>query len=175
MATFQKIAREVKENAPQILALFDEVTQEEPWIHLPQGYKTETLAGIIRHVVDLSLLDPGNPERCRTLLYTGAHHGRTRQTQAFSDTFLLQEMYLLRQSIWAFVRRCDAAHTPLTFEAILRIDMALSLTTKAALRGYHHDHFESRGQWPGTLEDLTSDWRAPPPVQGTKEDLPSAE
>lgn len=77
------------------------------------------------------------------------------------DTLLLSEFGILRQTISNYLQmHYDPTHHSVT-EALIRLEMALSLAARSALRGYHRPNFERRGTWPQVRNDLASEWRPP--------------
>lgn len=163
MQTFAEIAESITEHVPRVLEQFGTVTRQEPWIHLPQGYRANYLGDVISLSTTLALQSPHDEELCRQLLHRAADHGQTRLGQGLSDSVLFQELYLARESLWTYVMDQHGAEGGgLVSEAIIRIDMALSLAAKAALRGYHRPAFEERGTWPGVIDQLCGEWRPPP-------------
>lgn len=113
----------------------------------------------------LALLAPHDRELCRTLLHRAAAHGEMRLEQGLPDALLFQELYLARESLWTYIKEHDPDYGGLRSEAILRIDMALSLAAKASLRGYHRPAFEARGEWPQVIDQLLEEWAPPPSLK----------
>lgn len=165
MDTVRDVTESVTEHIPEVLRHFDAVTRDEPWIHLPADYRSGNLGEVIRLCCLLALRSPGDRELCKTLLHTAAAHGEDRLEQGLPDSFLFQELYLARESIWTYIIEHHDRRSGLVAEAILRIDMTLSLASKAALRGYHRPAFTRRGEWPRVIDDLVGEWRPPPPIE----------
>lgn len=171
MDAFRTISDSVTEHIPEVLQQFDTVTEQEPWINLPAGYRTNYLGGVIAMATSLALLRPGDAELCEKMLYLAAHHGETRLEQGLSDSIIFQELYLIRESLWTYIKQFHEQHSGLRAEAIVRIDMALSLAAKASLRGYHRPAFEKRGEWPKVVDRLVREWAPPPPLEDLLEQL----
>lgn len=165
MSVLHEIRDGIRGNTEAILQQFDAVIEQEPWIHLPRGYRFNFLEELIQLVAELALSSGADQEVCRRMLHAAARHGESRLKQAFPDAVVYQEFYLLRQAIWSYIRRYHDGGTQLAFEAIVRIDTALSLAAKASLRGFHRPVFEQRGTWPQTLDDLAAEWEPLPAVE----------
>jgi hypothetical protein len=99
------------------------------------------------------------------MLHVAARHGETRLKQGFTEAILFEELYLLRQAIWRYIRDRQDRPASLASEAIIRIDAILSLAGKASLRGFHQPTYVKRGEWPKAVDDPISDWRAPPRME----------
>jgi hypothetical protein len=165
MDTIRLVSESITEHIPDVLRHFDLVTAQEPWIHLPSDYRAGAIGEVIRLACLLALQAPGDQALCRRLLDAAARHGEDRLEQGLPDSFLFQELYLARESIWNYIVEKHDRRSGMVAEAILRIDMALSLAAKASLRGYHKPAFVRRGSWPGVVDELLSEWRPPPPVE----------
>lgn len=164
MSTFHTIADRIATNVQEVLKRFDEVGEEDPWINLPGEYRVNYLSEVIALASTLALCAPDDEETCRKLVHGAAHHGETRLEQGLPDSIIFREVYLVRESVWSYIRQMDDTDTELATEAILRIDMALSLASKASLRGYHRPAFQARGSWPQAIDGLVDEWNPPPPV-----------
>jgi hypothetical protein len=163
--TFREICERVGGDVPGVLRRFEATTRQEPWIHLPEGYRSEHLGEVIALACQLALQRPQDEEVCRQLLHTAARHGESRLHQGLPDSLLFQELYLARESLWVYLREQYGRGSQLVAEAVLRVDTALSLASKAAIRGYHRPAFEARGQWPSTIDLLVGEWFPPPPLE----------
>lgn len=166
MEPFTEIHEAITSDVPEILRQFDSLTEEEPWIMLPREYRTDELGRLLARAADLSLVSPGDPDFCLRMLQSGAQHGEQRLKQGFSELLLFQEHHLLWQSTWIYVqRRFSGAR--LAMNAVMRIDTALALASKASLRGYHRPLYEELGRWPEIIDRLAGEWRPPvPPAVG---------
>ncbi len=165
MDTIHGVSESITGHIPEVLGHFAIVTEQEPWIHLPRDYQTGRLGEMIRLCCLLALEAPHDLDLCRALLHSAASHGEDRLERGLPDSFLFQELYVARESIWTYIIRHHDRRSGLVAEAILRIDMTLSLASKAALRGYHRPSFVRRGDWPRVIDELVSEWRPPPPVE----------
>jgi hypothetical protein len=160
----QAVHDDIQENLDDIFALFREVTQEEPWIKLPHDFHLDHLPPMIRVAAELSLQSPGDRELVRQLIREGCKHGETRLEQAFPEAILFHEHQLVRNAIWYHIRGRHRGEG-LVFEAMIRLDAALTLATRATLRGFHRVAFARLGRWPSALEELESAWRPLPSLE----------
>lgn len=164
MEPFREIHESITSNVPEILRQFDSLTGEEPWIMLPREYRTDELGQVLARAADLSLESPGDPEACLRMLRSAAQHGEQRLKQGFSELLLFQEHHLLWQSTWNYVQHRFSG-TRIAMNAVMRIDTALALASKASLRGYHRPMYEELGRWPEIVDKLASEWRPPAPPE----------
>jgi len=163
MHVFNELQEGIAGSAREILGHLDEVTEEDPWIHLPRDYSINHLADVVEPMTTLALTRSGDRELCRRMLHIAAAHGEKRLEQGYPDSLIFQEFPMLRQSIWRYIRRFHDDNTGAhAFEAMVRIDAALALATKASLRGFHRPTFEARGRWPDTIDELATEWKALP-------------
>jgi hypothetical protein len=165
MDTIDRVSQSITEHIPDVLSHFAAVTEQEPWIHLPRDYQSGRLGEMIRFCCLLALEAPQDRDLCRAMLHAASSHGEDRLERGLPDSFVFQELYVARESIWTYIIQHHDRRSGLVAEAILRIDMSLSLASKAALRGYHRPAFERRGTWPGVIDELVGEWRPPPPVE----------
>jgi len=162
MHALHGIAEDILAHLPDVVRHFEAVTQQEPWIHLPREYRSNFLSDVIALASRLAILGPSDPKLLDGMLECASRHGEQRLEQGFSDAMLFQELYLAREAVWTFLKSRHANETVLVSEAIVRIDMALSLAAKASLRGYHRPAFASQGRWPAVIHELGAEWSPPP-------------
>ena len=172
MRAFETICERVTEHVPQLLRRFTDVTEQEPWIHLPADYRVNFLAEVVSMATRLALRSPDDEELCRRLVHGAARHGENRLEQGLPDAIIFQELYLVREALWLHIKESSGdLESGLAAEAIVRIDMALSIASKASLRGYHRPAFEKRGDWPQMIDQLLDEWAPPPPLGELVHDL----
>jgi len=157
MERLKGIGHRIIEEVPQILEAWERLPKEEPWYSLPREYLLDHLPEVIRRVVHAALIEPGSREALKKVVEGGAENGRHRLDVGFPDTVLFTEYHLLRIALWEHLRNYYASDANQT-EAILRIESVSTVAMMAALRGYHREVFESRDEWPETLEGLTDEW-----------------
>lgn len=161
MNPIDEIRDGITEHIPEILQQFNAATEVEPWTRLRTDHRVVYLGELIALASDLALRAPGDEALCRRMLQTAARHGEARREQNLPDTLLLSEFGILRQVISNYLK---AHHDPTSHfgtEVLIRLDTALSLAAKAALRGYHRPTFERRGAWPRVRNDLVGEWKPP--------------
>lgn len=138
---------------PEILAEWQGIAQEEPWLELPEQHRFNSLPDVTYGLLDVALCRTDDPAAIREKLDAAASHGWTRREQGFPQELVLTEYYLLREAIWRVLRRRwpdEAA------EAVFRVDTVLSVATRASLAGYHRAELEALGRWPAALERLVA-------------------
>lgn len=150
-----ELCEHLHEHIPEILVEWQSATAEEPWLSLPRADRVDYLPPVIRSLVDVALCGRSSLAVIRAHLYAAAAHGHDRREQGFAHDLLFSEYYLLRQAMWYYVRRLAP---PLrASDAIMRIDEAITLSTRASLCGYYQPELERAGRWPAVMEELAAD------------------
>lgn len=150
MADLMEIRAAIREHVHGIAAAMQAEAAGEPWLSLPQAYSLDSIPDLILTLADEALAD--DPEAHVRKVWTAVHHGQERAETGFSETLLFNEYHLLRMAVWHFVSgRCPPRDA---FEAIARIDAAITQATSASLLGYHRVALEKRGEWPAAVERL---------------------
>lgn len=145
----------LKANVPEIMREWEGITHEEPWTSLPKTYRVDALPDVAIGLFEASLCDPADPAAQRMKVEAALEHGARRRVHDFPDAVLLTEYYLLREAIWRYmVRTFD---DQVANDAILRIDSAIMLATRATLIGYHRAEYESQGRWDNVVDRLVED------------------
>lgn len=165
MSVLDEIRADVQEHIPEILGRFQAVVdEEEPWMLQPAARRTNHFGELIVHVSEVALRPGCEEERVLQMLRTAARHGEERLANGFPEALVFREHYLLREALWNHIRENHGAGDPYAFEAVIRIDTALSVSTKASLRGFHRPTYEAQGRWPACIDDLASDWNELPAI-----------
>jgi hypothetical protein len=136
----------------EILVEWNALAVERPWHELPDTHRLDSLPEVITGLIEAAICSPGDRELHRQHVGAAAIHGEERRSQGFDQELLLTEYYLMREAIWRILRR-HGSHARRT-EAILRIDAALNLATRASLAGYHRSEYQNAGKWPQALDEL---------------------
>ncbi len=135
---------------------WETITNEEPWFTLPADQKTDSLPKVLATLVAVALCRQNDASAVRDHVLAAAEHGRSRREQGFGQDLLLTEYYLLREAIWRFVRTTAGPSAHAT-QAILYVDNAISVATRASLQGYHQPELAAMGRWPEALETVARD------------------
>ena len=163
MTELARICGTITENVPGVFRHFGVVIDREPWSLLRPDSRVGFLGELIVTAATLALRAPEDEVLCGRLVRCAARHGEERLRQGLPDSSLFQEIYMVRDSLWSFLRDEHPTELGLAAEAIIRVDMALTLAAKASIRGYHRAAFEQRGGWPSVLDELAAEWDPPPP------------
>ena len=145
----------LKSHVPDIMREWEAITHEEPWLSLPKTYRVDKLPDVAIGLFEASLCDPADPAAHRDKVEAALEHGARRRAHDFPDAVLLTEYYLLREAIWRYVARTFPAQV--ANDAILRIDSAIMLATRATLIGYHREEYEERGSWSSVVDRLVEE------------------
>ena len=151
----REIGESIVVSTAEVLRAWRDLSEEEPWLGLPEEYRLNHLPEAIAALVDAALLRPEEHEAHRANVFASAQHGEDRRAQGFPEHLILREHHHLRRALRRFVegRHGDSLHA---FEAIARLDVAATVSTTAALRASHRERYEERGEWPATLEELAA-------------------
>lgn len=148
---------ELKAHLAEVLVEWHAITGEQPWLSMPAEVRIDHLPELIRELSDAALRAPADRAARLRALSTAVAHGEDRRLRGFSDNLLFTEYYLLREAVWRYIRQLwpleDAG------PAIMRIDSAITLASRAALYGYHSRELEELGHSvPDLLVDLLEQW-----------------
>ena len=140
---------------PQILADWEAIVDEEAGQALPGRHRLSELGDVVLRLAHQAAHESADRESRSGALATAADHGSALRAHGMPDDIMFTEFTLLRRAIWYHLQGAGAGETRAT-EAIARIDEAITLTTMAALHGYHRRELESLGRWPAAIHDLAS-------------------
>jgi hypothetical protein len=148
-----EVGRWIAENhvllAKRIVAEWREIGEAEVWLGLPPSMQFDHLPEVIAALADVALCRDFERGACERALRLSALHGEHRQTEGFPEHSVYAEYHLLRRSMWHFLYETVAPEA--AAHGVSRIDVAITLATMAALRGFHRATFEQRGEWPAAL------------------------
>ena len=149
------VCDDLKAHLPEIVREWEEITHEEPWTSLPKAHRLDELPAVTIGLFDAALCEPTEPDAHRQKVLAAVLHGEQRREHGLPDAVLLTEFYLLREAIWRYLKRTKDA--VLADAAILRIDNAIMLATRAALVGFHRAEYETRQRWPLAVDRLIAE------------------
>ncbi len=139
------------------MAEWERLCCDAPWDALPENHRVDALPGVLAAAIDAA--SKSSERSCRTAVVDAAiKHGQDRRAQGFELQVLFTEFYFLREAIWRTLRKItDAASA---YDAVLPIDHALTVATRATVAGYHRQEFEEQGRWADKVDALTDEMGA---------------
>ena len=149
------VCEDLKAHVPEIVREWEAITHEEPWTSLPKAHRIDELPAVAIGLFESALCEPADVEAHRQKVLAAVKHGEQRREHGLPDAVLLTEFYLLREAIWRYLKR--TREPTVADHAILRIDSAIMLATRAALIGYHRSEYESRERWPHAVDRLVAE------------------
>lgn len=149
------ICEDVKRNVPEVLAEWERLVREQPWFSLPPEHRIDSLPEVVVGLVEASLCAPGDVEAHRQNVHAAADHGTRRREQRVPEHLILTEYHLLRLAMWHYIT-AKFGSSERTTNAILRIDVAISLATNASMWGYHRPEIQAMGKWEEGIERMTT-------------------
>jgi hypothetical protein len=163
-----RVLTDLLERVPEILAEWKRVSSEEPWLSRPQEDRIEGVPTLVASLLNSALAEEeGDISRHREMVRAAATLGETRCAQGIPQETLFSEYHLLREALWRCLERTGAELSERA-HAILHVDAAISLATRASLYGYHRGELDAMGRWPQVLEDvLDESMLVAPRAQGT--------
>lgn len=168
LATPTQICLTVRDHIPEILEDWQTLLDDRPWLELPEDVGLDHLPEVVDSLVDVAVRDSadGDDPRYAVVAYA-IKHGRHRRQQGYDDHSLFQEFHLLREAIWMGIRR-RYPQDPSTFEAIGRLDSAITAATRASLHGFHM----GKGAGEDLVDRLVEEcsWPLPPEEAGREPD-----
>ena len=151
--SMKEICESVRGHVPEIVREWEQLVWDSPWMGLPRAHRINGLPDLIVGLVEASLGDPEDLERHRQKVAAAVEHGVQRRAQGVDEHLVLTEYHLLREAMWRYLRRRYGPSDAAT-EAIMRIDTAITLATRASLQGYYRDELEAAGRWEGIVDRL---------------------
>jgi hypothetical protein len=122
-----------------------------PWRPILGGAGGDGLAEVLAALLDLIMCAPADVLSAhRRLATASALHGSARREQGYSESILFSEYTLVRRVLWSRLRQTGAGEAE-ALQVVLWLDIGLSITTQAALLGYHRAEFEAAARWPDVL------------------------
>jgi hypothetical protein len=152
-----RLCDDLRANTPRIVALWERAVEQEPWILPRQLARPDFVPDLVAAIAAAVVCVPPTRPSVLALAEAAARHAAGRAAAGAEHARVVLEYYFLRNAIWAYFgeRRPGSAEEEL--RAILYVDVAVSVATRAALLGYYRREFESRGAWPAALDRLVDE------------------
>lgn len=142
----RQLCEHIKANVGTIISLWNVAAAEEPWILLPEHDRIDFLPLVLTQLAEAVLCAEPSSESVRALVEAALTHGEHRARLGLPDQVIFVEYDLLRRALWRFLNS-DKPATERTARAILRMDAAISLATRASIVGLHRRQIEARDEW----------------------------
>jgi hypothetical protein len=148
----RQLGVDLKKHAPTILRLWQEVLTEPP-LRLPPGHDPGELPAIIQDLIEVSILRPHDVQAHEAKIRDAVRHGERRRKDGASETLIFEEFAALREAIRRYLELCEVPKWKRR-EALMRLDMALSVAEQGSIRGYYRDAFEKVTLWDNMINQL---------------------
>lgn len=159
----KQLGEELREHAGEIQRLWAEVLREPP-LRLPPEHGLGELAQIIYDLIEVSILLPHDRGAHEKKIAAAIAHGERRRASGGEERIIFEEFAALREAIRRYLATCQVPRWKHR-EALIRMDMAISVAELAAIRGFHREAFERAGLW----ESLTRHLARQSPLLGLPE------
>lgn len=147
----------LKTRTGEILAEWEGLCSDAPWDALPENHRLDALPGVLAAALEAA--SKNDARDCRTaVVHAAIKHGEDRRAQGFELQVLFTEFYFLREAMWRTLRKI--ADAPRAYEAVLPIDHALTVATRATVAGFHRQEFEEQGRWAEKVNALADEMGA---------------
>jgi hypothetical protein len=153
-----EVCEAIHRDVPQIVERWLEAAAKEPWFETPEEKMVDELPHVIRRLADVALRTPGDEELHKEKVRAAARHGEERREQGMNTEVIFREYHFLRIALWEYLQELmedDRAR----LDAITRVDMAISVASRASLYGHHRPELEEAGEWPERVERLVAESR----------------
>ena len=148
----KQLGVDLREHAPEILRLWREVMTEAP-LRFPPQHDLGQLPQIINDLIEVSLLRPHDLKAHEDKIRDAIRHGERRKQEGTAEPIIYQEFAALREAIRRYLATCRVPKWKAR-EALMRIDMAMSVAEQAAIRGYYREGIEQIGLWDKVVSQL---------------------
>ncbi len=156
MTRSPELCEELRRRTERISELWNAAIEKEPWILGRELAGPEFVPELVECMADATLCDPPSRAAILLLAETAARHAAERASAGAEHARLVLEYYLLRNAVWAFFREYREQELGNAI-AILHVDLAISIATRAALIGFYRGEFEQQGEWPAALHRLVDE------------------
>jgi hypothetical protein len=150
------ICSDLRGQVSHVVALWDQAIEREPWILPREHARADFIPDLVTALADTVVCAPPTRDSVLALAATAARHAEARASAGADHNRVLLEYYHLRNALWTYFQERARSGTA-ELDAILYVDVALSMATRAALLGYYRPEFEARGRWEGALERLVDE------------------
>jgi hypothetical protein len=148
----RQLGFDLKEHVPAILAIWQQVLTEPP-LRLPREHDPGDLPAIVQDLIEVSLLRPHDIGAHEAKIRDAVAHGEKRKKSGASEALIFEEFAALREAIRRYLETCPVPKWKRR-EALMRLDMALSVTEQGSIRGYYREAFEKANLWDNVVAQL---------------------
>ena len=130
------------------------LTSSVPWLLEADRYQTEHAPRFVLAMVEAAICQPRSESAHRAKVQVAAEYGAYCAETGLELSVPTAKFALLREAFWRVLKQGAELSERERLTAILWIDAAYSLLTRASMVGYHKAEFAARGQWPGVLDEI---------------------
>lgn len=143
---------DLRGHLPDVLRIFRNVITEPP-LRLSAGHDLGVLPEVIQDLIEVSLLHPNDLAAHEHKVFDAVRHGEDRRRQGMEERIVFEEFAAIREALRRYLATCPVPRWKRR-EAIMRLDMAISVAELAAIRGFHRASFEKAGLWESLVTNL---------------------
>jgi hypothetical protein len=143
----------IRDSADGIMEDWQRLARAQPWYCLPGTDRSGLLRDVLLGLVDAAICEPSDESAHRRKVSAAWKHGQRRRAQGVPEHLIFNEYHLLRQALWYYLITTFGPTEEIT-DAIMRVDVALTVATNASLWGYHKDEIDALGRWDEGMERI---------------------
>ncbi|MEX0891081.1 MAG: hypothetical protein WEB88_02845 [Gemmatimonadota bacterium] len=166
MATVREVYDSVRNDTDAVMKRWRHSVATEPGLMGARELDVDALPELISTALDVLEERPDQETSRRNLLKWTLEHGHYRIRESVPDDMLFKEYHVLRYALWDTIRERHGTNR-LTSTVITQLDAVLSVASRASLRGYYHEHFETGGE--DMAENLLEDGPWPLHTEGEQQ------
>ena len=160
-ASVHGLCADLPAHIERIKLKWHELAEDDPWLGtIPTEERWDSLPDALAGLFNSTLCRADSRDPHREHVTGAVKHGADRRRQGSPPDVIFREYAMLREAIWRHVRGLSGTRGEI--DAVLLIDGAISLATRASIVGYHQEDFVATGRWDDMVSHLIdeSTWAA---------------
>lgn len=152
----QMMCEDLQGHAHEIVAEWNRLARNQPRLgDLPTSYLWDSLPRAVSGILGATLCAPRDRAMQRELVEAALEHGQDRRASDIPPDMVFTEYALLHEAVWHHIQRVEEPKQQL--DTILKVDIGISLATRASLTGYHHAELAANGSWAAVVDHLVEE------------------
>jgi len=144
MSTITEIYASLRDDTDVVMKRWRHAVATEPGLMGARDLDVDSLPELVGTALDVLEERPDQESSRRNLLKWALEHGRHRICEGVPDDMLFKEYHVLRYALWNTIRERHGTNR-VTSSVITQLDAVPSVASRASLRGYYLEHFDSGG------------------------------
>lgn len=153
----EKTCEFLRSRVDHVAGTWRSLSEQQHWLVNGERYSTALATRMVVALVEAAVCNQKSVDAHLAKVRVAAEYAAYCRDTGVDIGTVTGKFLLLREAFWQVLNGTDELDRERRLRAIVWIDVAFSLLTRASMIGYHKGDFEARGLWPAVVDSMATE------------------